>query len=370
MTIFERPRGRRLLASAETVVRLALIAFGGAWVIFVFQPFGHRTWTFGAAALLGGIVCMSRRPRLTDMPSPDGRAARRRGFGLSRTAILGGLSGWMGLIGWSALSPGGPMPPPKDDPASVRVLTWNILLGDEGGPPWSRHDWPVRKPALRAALGAAAPDILCVQEALAGQVTFLEGELLHHRRVGVGRDDGRSGGEHCAIYFDARRFEPLGGGTFWLEGPADEPPSGPALGPRRICTWVRLHDRAGGRVFRIYNMHLYLTEQARLPAVRRILERVGSGDPSDAILIAGDFNATPEAPSRRLFEDAGLVSAAGLAGEPAGRPTYQFYGIPLRSLDGLYLGTGWRVLGYRVVDVKPGNTFPSDHFGVLADLGL
>jgi endonuclease/exonuclease/phosphatase family metal-dependent hydrolase len=283
---------------------------------------------------------------------------------------MSGLAGWLGLIAWSALSPGGVMPAPKDDSAAVRILTWNILLGAEGGPPWGRHGWSVRKPALRAALKAAAPDILCVQEALDGQVKFLEAELPRHRRVGVGRDDGRSAGEHCAIFFDAGRFQQLDGGTFWLEEPADEPPDRLALGPKRICTWVRLRDRSSGRTFRIYNTHLYLTERARLPAVRSILARVRSGDPSDPLLVAGDFNAAPEATSRRLFSKAGLMSAAELAGEPARQPTYQFYGIRLGSLDGLYLGRGWRPKAYRVVDVKPGNTFPSDHFGVLADLRM
>jgi endonuclease/exonuclease/phosphatase family metal-dependent hydrolase len=133
---------------------------------------------------------------------------------------------------------------------------------------------------------------------------------------------------------------------------------------------VRLRDRTSGRTFRIYNTHLYLTERARLTAVRSILARVGSGDPSDAILVAGDFNAAPDSMSRRFFTAAGLQSATELAGHPAGQPTYQFYGIRLGSLDGLYLSRGWRPQRYRVVDVKPGNTFPSDHFGVMADLRI
>jgi endonuclease/exonuclease/phosphatase family metal-dependent hydrolase len=353
MRLAPSPRTRKLITSVLTTFGLIVTALGGAGAIFVLQPFGHRIWALGAAtALLVSI------------------AWRFRGPGLTRKAILGGLAGWIGLIAWSAASPGGEMPPPKNDPATVRVLTWNILMGAEGGPLWKRHGWSVRKPALRAALKAAGPDILCVQEALGGQMRFLEAELPHHRRVGVGRDDGRSAGEHCAIYFDADRFQELDGGTFWLEEPTDSPPENTALGPKRICTWVRLRDRSSGRPFRVYNTHLYLTERARQAAVRGILARVGSGDPSDAILIAGDFNAAPDATSRRLFLAAGLESGTALAGVPAGQPTYQFYGIRLGSLDGLYLGRGWRLMHYQVVDVKPGNTFPSDHFGVMADLKM
>jgi endonuclease/exonuclease/phosphatase family metal-dependent hydrolase len=186
----------------------------------------------------------------------------------------------------------------------------------------------------------------------------------------VGRDDGGAGGEHCAILFDAGRFERMDGGTFWLEEPTDAPPARPGLGPKRICTWVRLRDRPSGRSLRVYNAHYYLTEAARLHASRIILERIAAGDAADEVLLAGDFNAPPAAPSRGLFSGAGLIPTAGSAGSPADAPTYQFYGIRWRSLDEIYASRGWRSLGRWVVDAKPGNTFPSDHFGILADLML
>ena len=277
--------------------------------------------------------------------------------------LVGELAVWSGLIAWSALSPGGPMPPPKADPAAIRLLSWNILYGVEGGPPWIRRGWPVRKWALRAALRAAGPDILCVQEALDGQVKFLEAELPRHRRVGVGRDDGRSAGEHCAIYFDAGRFEPLDGGTFWLEEPADEPPDDPTLGPKRICTWVRLRDRLGGRILRIYNTHLYLTERARLRAVRIILARVGSGDASDEVLIAGDFNAPPAPRAVGSSARPAWSRRPSWRGSPSAcRPTSSTESACRASTTSTWAGAGG-IVKYRVVDVKPGNTFPSDHFG-------
>jgi endonuclease/exonuclease/phosphatase family metal-dependent hydrolase len=117
-------------------------------------------------------------------------------------------------------------------------------------------------------------------------------------------------------------------------------------------------------------VHLYLTEGSRLRSVQIILARIAHGDPSDSIIVAGDFNTAPDAPSRQLFKKAGLESSAQLAGQYSEAPTYQFYGIRIRSLDGFYLGPGWRVQYQKVVDVKPGNTFPSDHFGVLVDLEL
>ena len=110
-------------------------------------------------------------------------------------------------------------------------------------------------------------------------------------------------------------------------------------------------------------------ERARVPSVHLILSRIAAGDPSDAVLLAGDFNASPSSRTRRLFAEAGLASSAALAGE-RGAPTYQFYGIRLRSLDDLLINRGWVVRNRQILDMKPGNTFPSDHFGVMADLRL
>jgi endonuclease/exonuclease/phosphatase family metal-dependent hydrolase len=352
-----KTRAGRLKAMLRNAVFCAALLGGSAVVIFVFQPFGDRRWW---STVLFGLLTVVLIPR-----SPAPRLPRP-----ARAALSVVLALWISLTVWSAISPGGPILTRKADPAAIRVLTWNILVGAEASPPWVWHGWPVRKHALRSAVRAAAPDILCVQEALEGQVAFLQSILPGHQRVGAGRDDGLSAGEHCAIYFDANRFEQLGSGTFWLEEPAGEPPGQFELGPKRICTWVRLRDRSSGRTLRVYNTHSYLTERARLRAARMILAHIASATPVEAVMVAGDFNAPPRAPSRRLFDAAGLVSVAKRDGHAAGAPTFQFYGIRLKCLDGILLSREFRLREQRVVDVKPGNTFPSDHFGILADVSL
>jgi endonuclease/exonuclease/phosphatase family metal-dependent hydrolase len=120
----------------------------------------------------------------------------------------------------------------------------------------------------------------------------------------------------------------------------------------------------------VYNTHLYLTERARIRAARLILARVAGGESEDALLVAGDFNAAPDAPSRGLFGAAGLTSVAGTDGGRAEPPTYQFYGVRTRSLDDILVDRNWRVRRHGILDGKPRNTFPSDHFGVMADLVL
>jgi endonuclease/exonuclease/phosphatase family metal-dependent hydrolase len=367
----EETRKRRVLAIVAATIALAILVSAWAWAVFVLQPFGHRQWAFiTVLALLVATVAGVRRGRKLTTETPT-RLERifGRSLWLERSFLAGALACWLGLSAWSAISPGGAIPPAKSNPDAIRVLTWNILHGTESGMPWTQFGWPIRKKAIEMALAGTKPDILCVQETLAAQGAFLAEIMPGHRRVGVGRDDGRSAGEHCAIFFDHTRFEELGSGTFWLEEPADSPPGAELrIGPKRICTWARLRDRRTGRDFRVYNTHQYLTELARVEAVRIILARIDLGDPGDAVLVAGDFNAPPDARDRRLFEAAGLISTARLAGVSTEAPTYHFYGIRVRRLDDILVNRRWCVENQYVIDVKPENTFPSDHFGVMADL--
>jgi endonuclease/exonuclease/phosphatase family metal-dependent hydrolase len=348
---------------------LATIAFAVLLLLCIlaiaFLPaFGFIWWTFAAVAVV--LACLVlRRKRPAGSVALTGRQRWfRRVRGGMRLVFIAVLGCWLGLIVWLAICPGGAAAVPKGDPAFIRVVTWNIHCGHDEGLPWKQFDWPGRKQALQAALEQARPDILCVQEATQEQVAFLEANLPTHRRVGIGRD-GEAGGEHCAIFFDRDRFTEIGGSTFWLEEPTDRPGPSAALDAKRICTWVRLRDRTTERTVRVYNAHLYLWEAPRLAAARLILDHIAGGDRTDAVVLTADFNASPSAASRRLFLDT-LTDSAGRAG----KSTFQLYGIGLWCIDGILIDAKWDVRAHRILDVKPHNIFPSDHFALLADLAL
>jgi endonuclease/exonuclease/phosphatase family metal-dependent hydrolase len=373
ISLFSRQReilGQTALEPTVLAITLTAIAFVLLLTVCVaaaaFLPaFGYVWWAFGAIAVVLAWLLWPRRKPEPAVPSTGRQVWFRRILGLGRKLMIGLLVCWLGLIVWLTLCPGGPSPPPKADPALIRVLTWNIHCGQDEGPPWKRFDWRARKQPLRIAVGEAGPDILNVQEATPEQVAFLEAALPGHRRVGEGRDGGNNG-EHCAIYFSRERFKQLDAGTFWLEEPIDQPRPGSAFSVKRICTWVRIRDRVSGRVLRVYNTHLPLTEAPRLTGSRIILAQIAAGDPTDAVLLTADFNAGPEVPSRRLFAEAGLNDTGG----SSGRRTFQIYGIGISRLDGILIDSHWNVNRHHILDAKPHNTFPSDHFGVLADLAL
>jgi endonuclease/exonuclease/phosphatase family metal-dependent hydrolase len=362
-----------LPALALTIIGIIVLAGTCVAGIAFLPAFGYIWWTFAAVAAV--LVCLVLSFRGRTQPDSESLTGRQRWFHrlliLARLVFIGLLACWLGLIVWLALCPSGPDPAPKTDPNFIRIITWNIHCGQDQGLPWKRFDWPHRKHALRAALEQAQPDILCVQEATPEQVSFLEEVLPGRRRVGVGRD-GESAGEHCAIYFNRSRFAELGGNTFWLEEPTDQPGASSALDAKRICTWVRLRDRTNGRTLRVYNAHLYLWEAPSLKAAEMIVAHIKDGDRADAVLLTADFNASPSAPSRKVFtrRETGLVDSAERAGKPSGKPTFHLYGIGLWCIDGILVDSNCTVNDHRILNVKPNNIFPSDHFGLMADLSL
>jgi endonuclease/exonuclease/phosphatase family metal-dependent hydrolase len=370
MLLDQEVREPTLLVFALVITGL-MVALGVCLLAIVGLPaFGYTWWILAAvAATSAWLVWGLRRKPISSSPNRRWRCLHRI-LVLARLLFIVVLTCWLGLIVWSAFGPGGPNPPAKANAAQIRVVTWNLHCGQDHGPPWKQFNWPVRKFALRAALDRVQPDILCVQEATPDQVSFIEKALPGHQRVGVGRD-GDDRGEHCAIYFSRQRFEEIDGNTFWLEEPIDQPRAGSALDVKRICTWVRLRDRLSGRTLRVYNTHLYLTEAPRLKAAKLILAHITAHDPADAVLLTADFNASPAVASRRLFTEAGLADSAEKAGQKAGKPTFHgFYGIGLSCIDGILVDKSWHVHNHLILDVKPNSTFPSDHFGILADLEL
>lgn len=359
----------RIRTTALTsLVVLFLVGFGAAGLA-VLPMLGYSWCIATVTGLALAWLVFGRRPTAAPLKNAaPGQPIRFwRKLALPRIAAAGVLALWLGLVFWAELSPGGPPLTAKADPAAVRVLTWNIHCGQDTGPPWQQFDWPARKHALRQAIDDARPDLLCVQEARQEQVVFLEQVLPTHQRLGVGRDDGQSGGEHCAIYFNRDRFTELRSGTFWLEEPTDAPPDD-ARPVKRICTWARLLDRQTGRTVMVFNTHQYLTEKARWSAAQLLRDQIVAADLADNIILTGDFNAGPLAPSRRLFTDALLADSAFLAGQSARTKTLHHAGIPLWPLDGILVGSGWRVNSHQFVKGKYRHKYPSDHFGVMADL--
>jgi endonuclease/exonuclease/phosphatase family metal-dependent hydrolase len=198
-----------------------------------------------------------------------------------------------------SLGPPKAVPIRPDGAIELRLMTFNVRYenpGDRGS-----QQWKERLAGVVRVIRKAQPDCIGVQEALHGQAADLWASLPDYEFFGVGRDDGRRGGEYSGIFYRRDRFrpDPTDQGTFWLsDTPAVAGSKTWGNEIPRVAVWLRLIDLGTGRGFYVFNTHWdhrnqVSRERAALLMARRIDSR---GCPEDPVALVGDFNSVESNP--------------------------------------------------------------------------
>lgn len=299
-----------------------------------FTPLGLPAYVVVLLLALGALVGAGRRAGTrtgTRAGSPEGRATRRARVGAGLLAGLA-VAGLVLHAVWFADRVSGANPPPAAGAGRIVVLQANVLLGEADG--------------VELVRTAAEEDVdLLVVEEVTGPV--LErmdaaglAELLPHR-IGEPRDT-----------------DPGGTMVFSRAGLGPAQRIGTGYDGWRVdvdgLTLVAVHpdfplDPAAWRAD-----HAAILRAARA---------------SDADLVVGDFNATPDHRPMRALAAAGWRSAAELADE-GWQPTWpddgrrRLLGLPvppLLQIDHVLVGPRLAALGTHTVDLHG-----SDHRGLVA----
>lgn len=178
----------------------------------------------------------------------------------------------------------------------VQVMTFNIRYDHPGDP----LVWDDRK--FEVAQSMFFHDIIGIQEGLKHQVEFIDNQLPLHEWYGVGRDDGKEGGEYAAVFYNTQKFDFVHGETIWL---SPHPQMIGSVGwdavlPRTASIVILMH-RSSGKTLRIINTHFsHLGDEARLFSAW-LLRGYASLATEDHVIIMGDFNDTPDTPSYKVL---------------------------------------------------------------------
>ena len=278
---------------------------------------------------------------------------------LARVLALAMLLGLAWTTAASAASP---------SPAPINVATYNLRnSGADDGP----NAWPARKDMVKALIRYHEFDILGTQEGLPDQIADLA-HMEEFDHVGVGRDDGKSAGEHSAIFFRKSRFSLLGKGDFWLSETPDRPSFGwDARCCHRLVSWARLRDRSSSRVLFVFSLHFdhegELARRASADLVLRKIAEIARGEPA---ICVGDFNSTPETVQMQTMAKA-MRDAFRVSKAPPYGPGGTFNGFhrdaaPTERIDYIFVDRHLDVLKYAALSDSLDQRYPSDHFPVVA----
>ncbi|MDO4319936.1 MAG: endonuclease/exonuclease/phosphatase family protein [Bacteroidales bacterium] len=176
-----------------------------------------------------------------------------------------------------------------DQPAQFNVATYNLRLLNRGDS-IDGNGWQVRYRPLAALVDYHGFDIFGTQEGFRSQLDDLKAALPGYDYIGVGRDDGKQGGEHSAIFYRTDIFTLLDHGDFWLSETPEHPGLGWDAAYPRICSWGRFRHNASGKEFVMLNLHMdHIGRRARVESVRLLLSRSEIAD-GVTTFVTGDFN--------------------------------------------------------------------------------
>ena len=253
----------------------------------------------------------------------------------------------------------------------VELISYNIRMNTEGD---GVHAWPNRRVDVVNLLRFHRADIFGVQEALPDQMDDLAKAFPDFGSEGVGRDDGKREGEFSALFYRKDRFRKLDGGTFWLSKTPDRCSYGWDAACRRICTWVKLEDRQGGKVLHVFNTHFdHKGEEARRHSAMLILQKIReiSGEQGPVVL-CGDFNLLPDSEPVKLLKKE-LKDSYDVSELPPHASVVTYHGFTYDSevigrIDYVFVSEGIRVERYGALTDSRDRAFFSDHLPVLVSL--
>ena len=279
------------------------------------------------------------------------------------------------ILGLGIFSAGSSEGIPKD---TINAMSFNIRYDNPGD---KENAWPNRKEMVAATIRFHKADIAGLQEALNHQVKDLETLLPEYGWFGVGRDDGREGGEYAPIFYLKDRFAILHQSFFWLSDNPEKPGKAWDAACPRIVTWGKIEETRTGKTFFFFNTHFdHVGEEARIKSAGLLLEKIDEVTGNYPVILTGDFNCTEtDIPYKILTSGKGQLS--GLAdvrylskSKPYGS-TQTYNGFqntiqPNRRIDFIFVRNIGRVLRCGTIAERWNGRFASDHNAVLAEIEI
>lgn len=190
---------------------------------------------------------------------------------------------------------------------SYVFASYNVRYANKGDS-IAGNGWGQRYPYIAMLVQFHGFDIFGTQEGKHHQLEDLKNAMPKYDYIGVGRDDGKHGGEHSAIFYRTDKFEVLEHGDFWLSTSTDYPNKGWDAALPRVCSWGKFRDKSNGFTFFFYNLHMdHRGVKARSESAKLILEKIKELPSECPVVLTGDFNVDQNSDSYALLDNSGVL---------------------------------------------------------------
>ncbi|MCF0052738.1 endonuclease/exonuclease/phosphatase family protein [Dyadobacter sp. LJ53] len=250
---------------------------------------------------------------------------------------------------------------------TINVASYNVRYNTAND---GVNAWPNRKENVKGLIRFHEFDIFGVQEALIGQLKDVA-ELTEFTFYGKGRDDGKEGGEHSAIFYKKDRFKALQSGDFWLSETPDKPGKGwDATCCNRIASWVKFQDLLSKKEFYFFNVHFdHQGVEARRQSGHLMVKKISEIAGKSTVILTGDFNSTPDTEQIKtiqgLLNDSHEVTKQPPYGPEGTFNSFKFDAPMDKRIDYIFVSKNIDVLKYGVLTDAREQRYPSDHQPVL-----
>lgn len=256
-----------------------------------------------------------------------------------------------------------------EDKEVLKIATFNLRMDT---PSDGENAWFHRKDMVNDLIRFYGFDLFGTQEGFTHQLNDIL-RLSDYRFIGVGRDDGKDAGEHCAIFYRSDRFKVLDQGDFWLSEHPEKPGRGwDGTCCNRICTWGKFEDLKNHKQFYFFNVYYeYEGDVARRESSNLMISRIKSIAGNQPVFLTGDFNAFPTEEPIRILNDSGFLNDSyKITKEAPFGPvcTYHGYDSTIKTeerLDYIWVTDSIQIDKYGVLTNTLYGHTPSDHFPVM-----
>ncbi len=241
-------------------------------------------------------------------------------------------------------------------PAQMLVGSYNIRL-KVSSDSIAGNVWQKRCQVICDQVNFMSPDIFGAQEVLHVQLLDMLAGLDGYDYIGVGRDDGKTGGEYAAIFYKTDRLRLLDQGNFWISETPDRPGLGWDAACVRICSWGKFARQTDtdDDAFYYFNLHMdHVGVIARREGAKLIVSKIRDIAGNAPVIVTGDFNVDQNDEIYSIFTQSGLLKDSFLASRLrfSENGTFNSFDTDLYTnsrIDHVFVSPCWNVDAYGVL---------------------